>query len=65
MYYAYLADLNKGVVSVIWGINPLFIAIIDYWLYGSRLSTRHYVSFAGLVICTLSIGFSKKIEPYL
>ena len=65
MYYAYLADLNKGVVSVIWGLNPLFIAFIDFLVYRSRLSPRHYFGFLTLILCTLFIAFSKKIEPEL
>jgi threonine/homoserine efflux transporter RhtA len=65
LYFAFLADLNKGVVSVIWGLNPLFIAIIDAVIFKSTLSYRHLFAFLTLIICTLSIGFSKQIEPVL
>ena len=33
MYFAQKASLNKGVVAILWSINPLFIAIYDQIFY--------------------------------
>lgn len=58
MYYAYLANLNKGVVSVIWGLNPLFIAFMDCMIYGQKLTTKHYIGLLSLVLCTVAIALT-------
>jgi drug/metabolite transporter (DMT)-like permease len=58
MYYAYLAFLNKGVVSVIWGLNPLFIAFIDSIVYNQKLTKKHFFGFLSLVICTAALAMT-------
>ena len=63
MYYAYLADLNKGVVSVIWGLNPLFIALFDFFLYKQKFAWRHLFGAISLIFCTIAIGISYFVEP--
>ena len=63
MYYAYLADLNKGVVSVIWGLNPLFIALFDFILYKQKFAKRHLFGAISLILCSIAIGISYILEP--
>ena len=37
MYYSHLADINVGVITTIWAIQPLFGSLLDYWLYKEEL----------------------------
>ena len=62
LYYAFLANLNKGVVTVIWGLNPLFLSVIDYVVYRSPLGPRHIFVFISLILCGFFIAFSRAIE---
>lgn len=63
MYYSQLAHLNKGVVSVIWGLNPLFIAFIDYLFYKQDISIKHYFGLTALVFSSVAIVLSTKVQP--
>lgn len=62
MYYAYLATLNKGVVSVIWGLNPLFIALMDGVLYRQKMTVKHFFGFLSLILCTVAITLTGILE---
>lgn len=61
MYYSQLAHLNKGVVSIIWGLNPLFIAFIDRALYKQPLTLKHYLGLTALIFCAVAIILSTKV----
>ena len=63
MYFAQKASLNKGVVGILWSINPLFIAIYDKIVFKQSLSTRHAFGSLTFILSILSIGFSSKLEP--
>ena len=62
MYYAYLAYLNKGVVSVIWGLNPLFIAFMDCIVYKQKLTVKHFFGFLSLIICTVALALTGVVQ---
>ena len=34
MWFCALAGINVGVITVIWAISPLFLAVSDYFLFG-------------------------------
>lgn len=33
MWFAALAGMNAGIITVIWSVGPLFLALSDYVLY--------------------------------
>jgi drug/metabolite transporter (DMT)-like permease len=36
MYYAHLANINVGVITTIWSVQPLVASIFDFILNGER-----------------------------
>lgn len=56
MWFASLAKVNVGVITVIWSVNPLFMAITDFFLFKVQMRYYHYVGMAGIVICTILIS---------
>jgi fucose 4-O-acetylase-like acetyltransferase len=63
MYYAFLADINKGVVTVLWGLNTLYIAFFDKIIYKKTVSLNHYIGLAALLMSALAISISYILEP--
>ena len=37
IYCAQQANINPGVITTIWSIDPMFLAIVDYLVFGQRL----------------------------
>ena len=37
MWFANLAQINVGLITVIWSINPLYMAAADYFLFKTKL----------------------------
>ena len=62
-YNALKADLNVGVISGIWAINPLFLAILDYILFDTRLTNRHIIGILCLIISATMVSLSTFIQP--
>jgi len=34
IYFATAADVNVGVITTIWSVDPVFLAIVDYLVFG-------------------------------
>ena len=58
MYFAHLSDVNVGVITTFWSVQPLIAAIIDYLIYRQMLGFNHMVGMVLVVIGAVSIGYS-------
>ena len=56
MYFATDAGINVGVVTVIWSVNPLLMALADRIIYKTKLKYYHYVGLLAIMICTIVIA---------
>mmetsp|Transcript_6732 Transcript_6732/g.11296 ORF Transcript_6732/g.11296 Transcript_6732/m.11296 type:complete len:146 (+) Transcript_6732:318-755(+) len=52
------AQINTGIITGIWAILPLFVAVLDFFFYGQRLKYYHIVGMVCLVACALCITFA-------
>ena len=50
-----LADINTGIISGIWNLVPLFMAVLDYLFYRQVLNKYHIVGVVSLVLCAFLI----------
>jgi len=64
MWTAQKANTNVGIITCIWSINPLFIAVSDYLIYKQKLKFSHAIGTVALVLCVLFISLaSNKDDP--
>lgn len=56
MWFAVLAEVNVGLITIIWSINPLYMAAADYYLFGTNLKCYHLVGTALIVCCTILLS---------
>lgn len=66
MYYAHMADVNVGIITTIWSIQPLAAATLDYFINGEKLTRYHLLGMIMVVISALTISFSSEaasLEP--
>ena len=61
MWLADLAQVNVGVITVIWCVHPLFIAIADYFIFGTKLKYFHIIGMTLIVTGTILITLQKFI----
>lgn len=53
---AELAAVNAGIITGIWNIEPLCLALFDYLLYRQTLTYQHWVGMLSLVLCAVLIS---------
>jgi drug/metabolite transporter (DMT)-like permease len=58
IFTAGLAEVNTGVITVIWNLSPLFMAIGDYFILDQRLTRMQIYGMILMIICTVLIGVS-------
>ena len=66
MWFAALANINVGLITVIWSINPLYMAAVDYFLFKTKLKSFHLVGTILIVACTVLLSLKPvlvKEEP--
>lgn len=63
MWFATKADINVGVITSIWSINPLFLAVMDYFIFQESLKYYHLVGTIFMVLCALSISMTGSFDP--
>lgn len=61
MWFASLAQINVGVITVIWSINPLYLAAVDYFLFKTRLQCFHFIGTLMIVTCTVLLA----LKPFI
>lgn len=62
MYFAAEANVNVGVITTIWSVNPLFMAIVDYIVFKQQLKYYHVLGTISIVLCTIVISLSGVVE---
>lgn len=64
MYFSALANVNAGLITTIWSVNPVFMALMDRICFGQKLQTYHLIGTLFIVICTviLSVSGASKAE---
>ena len=63
MYYAARAEVNVGLITTIWSVNPLFMAIGVFVFFKEKLELYHFVGMILIVICTVLLSLSTVISP--
>ena len=63
MWFAALANINVGLITVIWSINPLYMAAVDYFLFKTKLKTFHLVGTILIVACTVLLSLKPILVP--
>lgn len=61
MWFANLAQINVGLITVIWSINPLYMAAADYFLFKTKLKCFHLVGTVLIVSCTILLSLKSII----
>ena len=56
MWFASRAGVNVGVITCIWSINPLFMSLLDFLIFGRELRYYHIIGTIALVLSALSIS---------
>lgn len=57
-----LADLNAAVVTVIWSVTPLGVAITEYFFFGQRLKPNYKIGMVLIVICAVALSLSSWVK---
>lgn len=50
--------MNVGVITVIWALNPLYMAVADFFINGRRLKWYHLVGTFSMVACSVLLSLS-------
>jgi len=65
MYFSHMADVNVGVITTIWSIQPFIASILDYLIYNEKLMRFHLVGMVMIVGGALAIGYSSNEKASL
>jgi len=57
-----MADVNVGIITTIWSIQPLAAATLDYFIYGEKLKKHHIFGMVFVIGSGLCISFSSKTK---
>lgn len=58
-----MADLNIGIVTAIWAINPFMIAVLEWIIYRQRFDCNQMWGMALLVLCAVIVSLSEIAIP--
>lgn len=61
--FSHLAGVNEGVITSVWAVTPLFGALLDYLVFGVKLTKKHLVGVLTLVFCATLISLSSFTAP--
>lgn len=61
MWTSHLANINVGVISVIWTLNPLIQALVDYYLINQRLTSNLWIGMILLAITSVLLSLQPLI----
>ena len=62
MYFAALAHINVGIITTVWALTPLFMAIADSCIFHIKLEYFHYIGMFCIVICTVVLSLNDVIN---
>ena len=63
MYFSALAKMNVGLITTLWSVNPLFMAIMDRIMFKTKLQVFHVFGMVFIVICTVMLSLSGYFNP--
>ena len=63
MYYSHMADVNVGIITTLWSIQPLAAAALDYLINNEKFTIYHLVGIIMVIASGLCISFSKQADP--
>jgi drug/metabolite transporter (DMT)-like permease len=58
VFLARKAQINVASVTIIWSSSPLFLAILDYFIFKNKLSFKHILGISCLITCAFFISIS-------
>lgn len=61
MWTAYLANINVGVITVIWSFMPLIQAICDYYLFKQKLTYNLYIGMTMIIFTSVLLSLQNFI----
>ena len=61
IHFGLLANVNVGVISILWRMNVLMMAFADYFINGQKLKIYHKIGMVSILACAICIGLSKKV----
>ena len=61
MWFSALAQINVGLITVIWSLNPLYMAACDYFLFNEKLKYFHIIGTVLIVACTILLSLKPLI----
>jgi drug/metabolite transporter (DMT)-like permease len=57
--YALYAGINQGVITTVFTLSSIYVAIMSWFLFDEKLNRFHIVGMLLLIACTILIVFSK------
>lgn len=63
MYYSHMANVNVGIITTLWSIQPLAAALLDYFINNEKLTVYHLIGIIMVIASGLFISFSKVADP--
>lgn len=57
------ADINIGILTGIWSISPLYLALLDYIFFDVELTRRHLLGMLCLVLSVTALATCTSLEP--
>ena len=62
MYFSHMADVNVGIITTLWSVQPLIAAFFDYFINGEKLTCYHIIGIILMTGSALMISFSKAAD---
>ena len=63
LFCAVYANINTGVITIIWRSSVFMAALADYIIFGQKLKYYHFIGLISCVTCTVLIALSKVVTP--
>jgi drug/metabolite transporter (DMT)-like permease len=62
MIFAGKAHINVGIIVTIWSVNPMFVAVADYFVNGQKLQYFHILGMSSMVVCSVLISLNSIVN---
>jgi drug/metabolite transporter (DMT)-like permease len=63
LFTSVYANINPGVITIIWRSSIFLSALADYILFGQKLKYYHFIGLISCVTCNVLIVLSKIVYP--
>ena len=63
MWFATLANVNPGIITVIWALGPLYASVADRICYKIELKAYHWIGMTLIILCAILIALSGVLVP--